>query len=69
MKERTLLNLVQGPEPTKMINVRIPISLHDKALGQILAEKANGNRHAGWTEVVINALERYVAKPPKAKKK
>lgn len=52
-----------------MINVRVPISLHDKALGQILAEKANGNRKAGWTEIVVNALQQYTTKPVKKNKR
>lgn len=68
-KQRTLLSLVQGSEPTKMINVRVPISLYDKALGQILKDLEAGNRKAGWTEVVIAGLERYVETPPRRKKK
>ena len=67
-KEKTVLNLVQGREPVVMINARIPISLHDKVHGQILVDRANGNRHAGWTEIIINALVAYSNTPEKKRK-
>lgn len=69
MKEKTVLSLVRGPEPTKMINVRIPISLHAKAFSQIIREREAGNRNAGWTEIVNKAIAKYVEKPVKPKKK
>lgn len=68
MKEKRLIDAIRGTEPNKMINVRVPISLHDKVLRQILLEREHGYR-AGWTEIVIDALEKYTAKPPRKKRK